>query len=1284
MKRFFLLLFCLLTITLAQAHLITTVAGTGTPGYTGDGGAAVAARLGGGIYAVTGDALGNIYIADGTNNSIRKVSSSGIISTIAGTGTGGYSGDGAAATAAQLRFPAGVAIDVSGNIFIADQSNNRIRKINTSGIITTVAGTGAAGFSGDGGPATNAQIHAPWGIVVDNNGAIVIADYENNRIRRIDTFGIITTIAGTGTSGYSGDGAAATAADLTHPAGLAVSRTGAVYFADFSNNVVRVVHPYGIINTIAGTGATGFSGDGGAATAALLAAPYGVAINDSGDIYVADAGNNRIRKIGSGGIITSIAGTGTTGYSGDGGAATLALLNVPSGIAIDRQNNALVCDRSNNVIRHLVLNYAPSFVNGHHQTMSVCESVAISPTAINSLCAARDTEAGQRETWSVAATPPHGYLTVAYSAVSTGSAITPTGLTYAPLSAYVGNDTFSVRVSDGYRADTTTVIVTVRPLPLAGYIRGADSTCPGAYDTLDNPTGTAGGIWSHSDTFLTIADTTSGIVYGRASGTETVYYTVSDVCGTATAHLNVTVNTSPFSGAIVGADSLCIGASILLTNPTATPGGIWTSSDTSVAVINDTGLVLGRHGGTTYIFYNAHTNCGSSPAFKRIDVKPFAGIITGRDTVCLGDTINLSETVYGGVWSSGASSIASVSSSGIVSTVAAGTVTISFTTTSGTCGSATATHTVHVITTPSVGSITGTLTGCAGSSTTLAGTLSGGTWSSGSSAIASIEASSGVVSAIAAGSASITYSRANSCGTVSVTATFLVQIIPVVPPISGADSVCVGASVIATDATASGTWSLSNTNATLLSGTATTRTVSGVTTGFDTLTYIVTNSCGSTSQSKIIHILASANAGAITGPSSLCAGGAITLADTISGGVWSASNAHAVISTTGVLTGISGGIDTVFYAISNICGTAVARRIITVSPMPVVAPITGVSIVCPASVTTLSSTTSGGAWSASNGHATVTSGLVTGVSVGTDTIFYTITNSCGTASTNRIVTINPIITPSVNIGVSLDSIVCTGEGVTFTATPVNGGSAPYIRWMNSSSIVGSGLVYSYVPANGDHIKCVLVSNDGCALRDTFASNVIMMTVNPAMTPVALITASPNDTVAFVGQTITFGTSLSFCGPTPVYQWFLNGAAVSGATDSTYSTNVYRDDTVYCIVSCNLSCAAMTYNRTNIIVVCSKPLSVDEHSTAIFDLNIYPNPNPGEFYVQGQLNMQPDNEMELTILDMLGKVVYGQRLSIRNGRVDEKISLKKDLANGQYLLRLASKTGVKMIRLSVER
>jgi sugar lactone lactonase YvrE len=243
------------------------------------------------------DSSGNIYIADTYNERIRKVSTSGIITTVAGNGAATFSGDGGAATSAELHGPSGVAVDSSGNIYIADTYNERIRKVSTSGIITTVAGNGTGGYSGDGGAATSAELYYPSGVAVDSSGNIYIADRNNDRIREVSTSGIITTVAGNGTWGYSGDSGAATSAELYGPSGVAVDSSGNIFFVEDGNNRVRKVSASGIITTVAGNGTGGYSGDGGVATSAELYTPYGVAVDSSGNIYIADLNNNRIRKV---------------------------------------------------------------------------------------------------------------------------------------------------------------------------------------------------------------------------------------------------------------------------------------------------------------------------------------------------------------------------------------------------------------------------------------------------------------------------------------------------------------------------------------------------------------------------------------------------------------------------------------------------------------------------------------------------------------------------------------------------------------------------------------------------------------------------------------------------------------------------------------------------------------------------------------------------------------------------------------------------------------------------
>ena len=336
----------------SPSSVISAAAGNGTYGYTGDGGQATAAELRG-PRGLGFDAAGNMYVADTNNNVVRKVTPAGVISTVAGNGTAGYSGDGGPATSAELWQPDAVAVNAAGDLFIADLDNDVIREVTPAGIINTIAGTGTPGYSGDGGLATSAAIGHPVSLAFDSAGDLLFGDVSNNVIREINTAGIISTVVGDGSRGYGGDGGPATSAELNEPTGIAFNTAGDLFIADSGNNVIREVTPSGIISTFAGTSVAGYTGDGGPATSAELNYPNYLAFDAHGDLFISDTNNNVVREVSASGIMSTIVGIGTSGGSGNSGPSGAAQLNTPQGLAFDSAGNLFVADQNNNEIRVL-------------------------------------------------------------------------------------------------------------------------------------------------------------------------------------------------------------------------------------------------------------------------------------------------------------------------------------------------------------------------------------------------------------------------------------------------------------------------------------------------------------------------------------------------------------------------------------------------------------------------------------------------------------------------------------------------------------------------------------------------------------------------------------------------------------------------------------------------------------------------------------------------------------------------------------------------------------------
>jgi sugar lactone lactonase YvrE len=306
--------------------------------------------------AIVFDTAGNLYLAETASHVIRRVDTAGNITTIAGTGTQGFSGDNGPAIAAQLDSPQGLALDSANNLYIADTHNHRIRKLNlTTGLIATIAGAGTPGFSGDTGPATLANLALPTALALDSANNLYLADTGNHRIRRIDAAtGRITTTAGTGTQGFSGDNGPATAASIDSPQGLAFDSANNLYLADTNNHRIRrIAISTGRITTLAGTGTQSFSGDTGPSNAAAVALPHGLTIDPAGNLYLADTANHRIRRIDPTGVITTVAGTGTQGFSGDNGPATTASLDTPRSTILSPTALLTLADTGNQRIRQL-------------------------------------------------------------------------------------------------------------------------------------------------------------------------------------------------------------------------------------------------------------------------------------------------------------------------------------------------------------------------------------------------------------------------------------------------------------------------------------------------------------------------------------------------------------------------------------------------------------------------------------------------------------------------------------------------------------------------------------------------------------------------------------------------------------------------------------------------------------------------------------------------------------------------------------------------------------------
>ncbi len=837
----------------ASAQIVTTIAGT-TPGFSGDGGPATLAQLNSNWGMTINHTTGDIYVCDFSNSRVRKISlATGLISTFAGTGVPGYSGDGGPATLAQLNFPNGIEIDNAGNVYIDDIYNHRIRKVTPAGIITTYAGNGVYAATGDGGPAAAASIGTPNGLGMDAANNLYIPDYLPNTLRKVTSGStIINTIAGTaGVPGYSGDGGPALGATMNLVNDVSVDAANNVYISDWNNNAIRKVNTSGIISTYCGTGIAGFSGDGGPASSAMVRGPMGFYFDCDNTMVICDVDNHRIRTISPSGIINTVGGNGSAAMAGDGGPATLASFNRPVKVVLDAIGNIYVSDRNNGRIRKISVGKV------------VCQGATIP------FCDRTGTG-----TWASS--------NVAVATVSSGGIVT--GVT-------PGTSTITLTLPAGYYV-TGTVTVNPAPAPFTGTF----TVCVGSTTSITPPA--SSGTWSITPTSVATVST-SGVVTGVSPGTATLSFTTA-ACGSVTAV--VTVN--PMPGPIGGNVPLCVGNTMTLTDPV--PGGTWSCAPASVATISSTGTVSAVGPGTAIVSY---TNpCGSVTAVITVNAVP--GPITGGGTICIGGSITLSNSVAGGMWSITPTTVATISSTGVVTGISPGTATVSYTTP---CG--------YVTTVVVVNSTTLTISEggqlCVGSTLAMSSSTSGGTWTCSPIAVASVNAS-GVVTGASAGTATVTYT--STCGSVMA----VVTVISTPSAITGMVPLCPGNTATLSSATPGGTWSCTP-------AAVATIDASGIVTALAPGTAIVSysNECGPTTA---IITVSTIPAPVITSNAPVCEGDILRLFATHSsaGGTFSWSypdggSSSAQNPQRPNVTVAASGIYTVTYSINTCSSSATAN-----------------------------------------------------------------------------------------------------------------------------------------------------------------------------------------------------------------------------------------------------------------------------------------------------------------------------------------------------------------------
>ncbi len=820
------------------------------------------------------------------------------------------------------------------------------------------------------------------------------------------------------------------------------------------------------------------------------------------------------------------------------------------------------------------------------------------------------------------------------------------------------------------------VTATVNPLP--SILPGPTDVCVGSTITL---AGSGSGLWNSGGTLVASVGATSGVVTGNRPGTATITYTATTGCVTSAV---VTVHALP-SG-IIGASNLCIGAITNLSD--ASPGGLWSSSNTTVAIVNSiSGDVMGVKAGTSTILYTVAAGCSANITVT-VNTTPLP--ISGGPDVCVGAQITLTDP-GSGIWTSSNTTVATIGlTSGVVTGSTAGTAIISYSLGTG-CGVATV---INVNPVPAA--ITGPGEVCVGNTVSLADATLSGTWSSAATSIATIDGS-GTVTGVTPGTALIAYTLGTGCA-----ANVTMTVTPQPASIIGNTIVCYGSTVTFSDAVAGGTWATSNSAIATVSSTG---VVTGVSPGSVSLVYTMGGGCAA---SVTLSIVPLPTTYIVTGGGSYCAGGAgvlIGLNGSATGTDYFLYKGGKVA--TGPVSGTGGALD---FGLQKVGGvyTVIATNTLTgcsnymtgsatITVLPSVIPAISLSTgfgdtVCSGVKTLITAGITGGGstptyrWNVNGTDVSVTTAYYSFIPANGDVVTCTLTSDSACASPTSVsnsikMTVVLPQMPSASLSAFPGDTICDGSSVTITPLPVYGGYAPTYTWMVNGSKVSTGPTLTYVPANGDIVKADMTSNYSCLVTTTVPSNNLVMVVDSPLIPHVMITGRPGTSVA-PGQYDTLTAVVTNGGATPSYQWLVNGIPVKNGNTNTYISNTFNrqpEDSVTCVVTSSGLC---TYTSFAWVYISIHNLGVTTAQNA-GGLTVLPNPNKGAFNIKGSLGSTTDEDVTIEITDLLGQSVYRNTLIAKSGIINENVKLNNTLANGMYILSVRSGTGNYVFHIVIE-